>query len=61
MELFVLLKCGQGFLHRSSERGLSGTEALKPVFDWVIDWLWGGQMSKDIGSAITEGNQPSRR
>jgi hypothetical protein len=50
MELFVLLKRRYRFLHRSSELGVSGTEALKPAFDWIINRFCGGQMSKDVGS-----------
>jgi hypothetical protein len=60
MELFVLLKCRQGFLDRSSELGISGTEALKPALDWIINWFCGSQVSKDIGLAITHWNEPHR-
>src|SRR5580658_2966739 len=57
MELFVLLESRQDFLHRSSELSISGAEALKPAFNRVINWLCGGQMSKDVGSSITKRNE----
>src|SRR5262249_60995571 len=57
MELFIVVKCCQGFLRSFSELAVSRTEALKPAFNWVVHWFFGRQMSEHIGLVISDRNK----
>jgi hypothetical protein len=57
VELFVALKSRKGFVDRPTKSGIPGSEALKPSFDWVINWRCGGKMSKNVGLLIAHGDK----
>jgi hypothetical protein len=57
MELFITVKCRHRFLRGSSELAVSCTEALQPAFNWVVHWLFGCQLSKDIDLIVSDGNK----
>ena len=57
MELFITVKGRHRFLRGSSELAISRTETLQPAFNWVIHWLFGRQLSKNIGLIVSDGNK----
>ena len=60
MELFVALKRRNDFLDRSTESSIAGSEALKPTYDRVINWRRSGEMPKNVGLVVTDGDKSYR-
>jgi hypothetical protein len=52
MEVFITFERRHRFLRGPKKTRLSRTEALKPAFNWVVNWFFGGQSPNHIGLVV---------